>query len=435
MPRVLRGSIPGWGALVAAAILVGPVMPVLHAQVPEEGPPEANRFDAELLAHPAVADALAWLENRFDAQVEEWIRITEIPAPSTMEEERGAYVAEQMRAEGLDVSVDSIGNVIGVREGSGDGPTLVFAAHLDTVHPLDADVSVTRDGDTLRAPGVFDDSASLANMLAVIRALNEGGVRTRGDLVFIGTVQEELGLHGMNYWLDENPDRADMLVAMDGGLGSIPYGALGIYWTRYHFLGEGAHTNQSAGRPHPGRALAEAVTSIYEIPVPEEDGGAVYNVGMFDGGSVFNAIAERVSFTMDLRSVNPDHLERLHGEIEAKVAAAAEAHGVEWEAEEVNRMPAGGTAEMLADRRVHPLVVTAEAVYGHLELGNSARPTGSTDANAGVVRGIPSISVGRSRGGDQHTLSEWAHWPSALPATQAVLLLAVSLAELDPPVG
>jgi tripeptide aminopeptidase len=422
-PSVLRAVGPGIVALLVTAV-VGLPAADLSAQAPSEG----SRFSPGLLEHPQVAEALQWLEDNFQDQVEEWVLINEIPAPSGMEEERGAYVAEEMRREGLEVSVDAIGNVIGVREGRGEGPTLVFAAHLDTVHPIDTDVTVRRDGEILRSPGIFDNSASVANMLAMIRALNHAGLETEGDLIFIGTAQEELGLRGMIHWLEENEGVTDMLIAMDGGLGRIPYGALGIYWTRYHFHGEGSHTNTSAGRPHPARALSDAVRSIYEIRIPEGRGGAVYNVGMLDGGSVFNAIPERVSFTMDLRSVNPVLLDSLHAEIEARVVAAAEAHGVRWEAEEVNRNPAGGTEEQLQDRREHPLVVTAEDVYGHLGLPNEPVASGSTDANAGVVRGIPSISVGRSEGGDQHTLSEWAHWPSALPATQAVLILGVSLA-------
>src|SRR5690606_33303779 len=115
------------------------------------------------------------------------------------------YVKAQLEAEGLVVTIDSIGNVIARRPGVGGGDTIVFAAHLDTVHPLDTDVSVTRDGNVLRAPGIFDNSASVANMLAVARALNRAGVRTRGDILFIGTVQEELGLIGMDWWLENNP--------------------------------------------------------------------------------------------------------------------------------------------------------------------------------------------------------------------------------------
>ena len=48
-------------------------------------------------------------------------------------------------------------------------------------------------------------------MLATIRAMNRAGVRTQGDVIFVATVQEELGLVGMNYWLDHHPGVTDML--------------------------------------------------------------------------------------------------------------------------------------------------------------------------------------------------------------------------------
>jgi len=393
---------------------------------------QGSLFTAQIRDQRSVKDALTWLDGHFPEQVREWIHITEIPAKSTFEAQRTAYVKAQMEAEGLEVSVDSIGNVVGIRRGTGGGPTVVFAAHMDTVHPMDTDVTVKQDGDTLRAPGIFDNSASVANMLSTIRALNRGHVRTRGDLVFIGTVQEELGLNGMRYWFAHNPGVADMLVAMDGGLGRIGYGALGIRWSRYWFRGEGAHTNYSAGKPHPVRALADAVRSIYELRVPEGRGGAVYNVGMIGGGRVFNAIPQDVYFTMDLRSVNAQLLDSLDAEITARVSAAAQGNRVRWDMERVQEIPAGGTADQLTDRLAGPLVQTAIDVYGSLGLPNGTIASGSTDGNIGVGLGIPTISVGRSRGANQHTLTEWADRPSALPATKAIVLLAVSLAGIGP---
>ncbi|HVG44845.1 MAG TPA: M20/M25/M40 family metallo-hydrolase [Longimicrobium sp.] len=378
---------------------------------------------------PAVREALAWIDGNFAAQVQEWVRITQIPAQSTHEQRRAAYVAEQMRAEGLEVSVDSIGNVTGRRRGEGGGPVVVFAPHLDTVHPLDTDVTVKVDGGTLRAPGVFDNSASVADVLAVVRALNRAHVRTRGDLVVVATVQEELGLRGMDWWLAHNP-RPDMLVAVDGGLGPVSYGALGIYWTRYHFTGEGSHTNSSTGKPHPARALADAVRSIYGLRIPEGQGGAVFNVGMMGGGLVFNAIPQEVWFTVDLRSVNPALLDSLDAEITGRVAAAARENRVQWRREPVQRLAAAGTEEMLRDRRAGAIVQTALDVHRFLGIEPRAEASGSTDANVAVTRGIPAIAVGRARGGDQHTLSEWADRDSALPATRMLLLLAVSLAGL-----
>ncbi|MFN7194316.1 MAG: hypothetical protein ACK5U4_22995, partial [Rhodospirillales bacterium] len=57
----------------------------------------------------------------------------------------------------------------------------------------------------------------------------------------------------------------DLLIAMDGGLGPVSYGALGIYWTRYKFTSEGAHTLQSRGKPTPVLAMADAVQRIYQL--------------------------------------------------------------------------------------------------------------------------------------------------------------------------
>lgn len=380
--------------------------------------------------HPAVRRALAWLERNEDAQIAEWIRLTEIPAPSRQEQRRAAYVKAELEKLGLTVTVDSIGNVTAVREGVGDGPVLVFAAHMDTVHPEETEVRVRRSGDTLRAPGIFDNSSSVANMLAIARALHETSVRTKGDVVFVATVQEELGLRGMEYWFDHAPVKTDLLVSLDGGLGPVAYGALGIYWTRYVFTGPGSHTNTSAGKPHPVRALADAVRDIYTIEIPYGQGGAVYNVGMLRGGTIFNAIPEEASFTMDLRSVNPVLLDSLDREIESRVARAAEAHGVGWRKEVELRNRAGGTEEMLADRRTHPLVETAIAAHEHVGVRLGPVPaiaTGSTDGNVGVVRGVPSIAIGRGRGGDQHTLSEWALASTALPATKIALLIALAM--------
>jgi acetylornithine deacetylase/succinyl-diaminopimelate desuccinylase-like protein len=392
-----------------------------------------TRWDAALAGRADVRAALAQLEREFPRQVDEWVRIAEMQGKSQHEQARGAYVRAAMQRAGLTVSTDSIGNVIGRRAGRAGAPTIVFAAHLDIVHPLGTDLKVKRDGDTLRAPGIFDNSASVANLLAVIRAMHDAGVRTDANFVFIGTAQEELGLKGMDYWLAHNP-KPDYLVAMDGGLGPIAYGALGIYWTRYTFTGAGSHTVTSRGKPTPVKALARAVDRIYEIVVPALPEGAVYNIGQVHGGTIFNGIPQELAFTMDLRSPDPKLLDSLDKRITGIVADAARAEGVQWKKEEDTHNQAGGTTAMLAGARANPIVQTAIDVHRFVGIdigpaGREAVATGSTDANMGVVRGIPSIAIGRSMGGNQHTLTEWAEWKSALPATKMVLLLAVALSD------
>ena len=116
------------------------------------------------------------LQLREPATVEEQIRMTEIPAPPFMENERAAYYLEQLRSRGLaDAYIDSEGNAIGIRRGSGNGPTLLIAAHLDTVFPPEVDTTVEfRDG-RYYAPGIGDDTRGLAVLLAVIEVLEESG--------------------------------------------------------------------------------------------------------------------------------------------------------------------------------------------------------------------------------------------------------------------
>lgn len=403
------------------------------AALPLQAQQTSSLFTPANARRTDIAAATAWLETNFPRQVEEWIRIAEIRGKSEFEQQRGAYVRAEMERAGLIVTTDSIGNVTGRRKGSGGGPTIVLAAHMDIVHDTSVVLKVRRAGDTLHAPGIFDNSASVANMLAVIRALHATGVNTKGDLVFVATAQEELGLRGMDYWLEHNP-RPDMLVAMDGGLGPINYGALGIYWSRYRFKSAGSHTVTSRGKPTPVKALSAAIAKIYTLSPPPLPAGAVYNVGQVHGGVIFNGIPQDLYFTMDLRSPNPTLLDYLDGEIDGIVAEAARAEGVEWSREIVQKNRAGGTADMLKDRLAHPLVQTAIDIHKFVGIklpeGREAEATGSTDANVGVVRGIPSISVGRSYGGNQHTVTEWADWPSALSATRMVLLLATTLAGL-----
>ncbi len=396
--------------------------------------PYPTAWDPAILQRADVRAAIAHLERGFEGQVAEWIRIAEMPGKSEHERQRGEYVRAEMVKEGLQVSVDSIGNVTGVRKGRGGGPTVVFAAHLDIVHPLETDLRVRRAGDTLHAPGIFDNSASVANMLAVIRALKAARLVTTGDLVFVATVQEELGLRGMAYWLANNP-RPDLLIAMDGGLGPISYGALGIYWTRYRFTADGAHTLRSRGRPTPVRALADAVQRIYALQFPPLPDGAVVNVGQVHGGVIFNGIPQDLFFTVDLRTPDPVLLDSLDRTIGRVVREAAEREGVALKVEVEQKNGAGGTARMLEGARAHPLVQTAVDIQRHLGVrvgmpgAAEAIATGSTDANVGVVMGIPSISVGRSYGGDQHTLSEWADRPSALIGSKLSLLLAATFGD------
>ena len=154
-------------------------------------------FTPTLLQQADIQKALASIDERKAPIIDEWIRLTEIPAPSTKEGARAKYVRAEMEKLGLtDIRSDDMMNLSGVRKGTGGGPVVVFAAHMDTVFPEGTDVKVKREGDILRAPGIGDDTGNLVATLEMFRALNRAGIKTKGDLVFLASVQEELGQIG-----------------------------------------------------------------------------------------------------------------------------------------------------------------------------------------------------------------------------------------------
>ena len=114
-------------------------------------------FQPSLLEKPDVHKAIQSVDDRAAGIVDEWIRLVEISAPSGKEQARAKYIRAEMEKLGLsDIRTDDWSNVSGVRKGTGGGPTVVFAAHTDTVFPDGTDLKVKREGDILRAPGVGD---------------------------------------------------------------------------------------------------------------------------------------------------------------------------------------------------------------------------------------------------------------------------------------
>ncbi len=400
--------------------------------------PFPTKFSPEIAARADVKAALAYVDREFEAQVNEWIHLTEIPGLSGHEQKRAEYIAGELTKLGLTPQSDTMGNVWAVRKGTGGGPSVVFAAHMDTVQPLDTPLKVRREENgTMHAPGITDDTAALPAQLQALRAMREAKVETKGDLVFLFTVQEEVGLKGMYHWIEQHRGITDMLVAVDGGLGPVNYGALGIYWSRMKFSGDGGHTLSSRDRPNTVRAAARCIERIYSVPLPPADDPvpAIYNVGgMMTSGQVVNAIPQEVTFTVDLRTVDPALLQTLDKSIMATCEEAAAWQKVKFTREWIQRSEAGGRPEQLAARRAHPVVQTAIDILRFLDVSlpasREAVPSGATDGNVGVLLGIPTVSIGAANGGGGHTLQEWARTDSAKTGTQQIVLMAVSLAEI-----
>jgi tripeptide aminopeptidase len=397
---------------------------------------QTSWFSEARMRRPEMRKALESLNE--SSIVDEWIHLTEIPAPSGKEQARAEYVRGEMQKLGLtDIRTDEMSNVSGVRKGSGGGPTVAIAAHLDTVFPLGTDIKVKRDGDTLRAPGIGDDTANVIALLEAFRALNRAGSKTRGDLIFVASTQEELGLKGAKYWLTHSGYKPDMFVALDVPSNEVWYGALRIDLMKLFFTAPSVHTLYSRGTPSPAKAVAKGISAVYSIGLPPLAEGVgdvrlpTINVGMLGGGTVANAIPSETWFSVDLRSIDTPTQDRLRGAIVDAARGVAEQEHVGFRVENTVMTEDYSKALPREQRLNHPLVQTALATANAFRPAGSPvivpRDLGSTDANIAISLGIPAVASGAVLSRNQHQLEENAQASSIVPGIKQLITLAVLL--------
>ncbi len=386
---------------------------------------QESLFKPEIALSQLAQDVFSFIEEHQDDIIEEWIKLTEIPAPSGHEQQRAQYFVEQFEAAGLEeIAVDEVGNVVGIWRGTGQGEKIVFAPHMDTVFQDLWEIRVTREGNILKAPGIGDNTASCINLLWTLRALKHAGFVPVNDYYFLVTVGEEMGKTGMKFFFNNTREQFDKVIALDGGLGGITYGAFGFGGREVTLRGPGAHTLSSKGVPNPNLAMAKAVRQIYQISIPTEprEKWTVLNIGLVRGGRSRNAVSQETTFYVDLRSHDQDELDEAGRQIDEICYQAAEEEGVEVE---ITRRD--DKAAQIPGARNSTLVRTAEDVLEFLGVEPRLDPWGVTDANIGIRLGIPSISLGRTRSRGGHTLQEEAEIDGLFVGMKQVALMFLSL--------
>jgi acetylornithine deacetylase/succinyl-diaminopimelate desuccinylase-like protein len=375
---------------------------------------------------PKVEKAFTFIDQDRDNILQEWIAITEINAPSGHEKERAAYIEKLLRNYKLEnIHYDEAGNLIGVRRGVGGGLVTVFDAHLDTVFQPGLKIKATvRDG-RVYAPGVGDDTRNIEALLATIRALNAAQVKTKGDLIFVFTTDEEGGLTGAEHFVKENKGKIAYYVALDGGYEGFTYAGIGINWYRHHFIGPGGHTRSRTPPYSASLPVAHAISRIYELKVPSTPPSNL-NIGMLGGSEVVNAKAADAWFTVDLRSTSNEVIADLEKQIAAILEDEAKRSNFQLKTDVISKSPAA----VIPGHRDSAMVKIAEAVHRALGFDPPITPTGSNNSSAALLAGIPSISTGAGPCRDSHALTENCEIEPLYNGIKKVLLLELALAGL-----
>jgi tripeptide aminopeptidase len=388
-----------------------------------------------LLSNIQVKEGLEFIKLDNEKTVADQIEITAIPAPTFQEQVRAEYYKTRLIELGLKgVTVDRVGNVFGVRPGTGHGPSLVVSSHLDTVFPEGTDVNPKLKDGKIYAPGIADNGRGLAVVLTMIRALDEANIQTKGDLIFGATVGEEgLGdLRGVKALFNDNADIDGFISIEPGSPERTTYLATGSHRYSITYHGPGGHSFGDFGKPSAIHALGRAIAMIAELETPE-DPKTTFTVGTIQGGTSVNTIAASAKMVIDIRSTSQKELLRLEERILSAINLAAKEENKRWNADSINM-----DIELVGDRPAGSqssdalIVQTALAATKAIGFEPILDHPSSTDSNVPISLGIPAVTLGG--GGDfggVHTLNEFFDPKDAYVGVQKVFLTTLGLVGID----
>ena len=346
-------------------------------------------------------------------------------------------MAELMRETFLDLGLqvqwqqveEGRANVLGTLPGSGGGPSLMFNGHLDTSYsgrepwlrhvPGFQPSAFVEDG-RLYGLGISNMKGALACYVEALRALADGRVRLRGD-VLVAAVSGEIekaqrgDAQGAEYrgyaagsrYLVSHGGVADMCVLGEPTESKVVLGHFGSLWLRISTRGPFVHTAFSEGKRDENAIvrLRDVLDAVLEwIPTWEGDpenayrgAKAIVNVGAVEGGFGWRVsrTPHRADLFLDVRVPPTKEMATARGQVLDLVRDLAERfpeHGIEGEV----YVTAPG-AEIAEE---HPLVGALDEA--HAEVFGAAPERDVTrwfsDASVLTRYGIATVNYGTSTG-------------------------------------
>lgn len=431
VPRSLRSAcLPLVAALCSAGIAQAQGFSTV-APTPQQVSPGVDQAYRQLMASPAVSQLLDAVKADHERSIEDLKMLTEIEAPPFNERKRAEAFLVRAKALGLaDAKIDAEGNVVGLRKGTGNGPTLLVSAHLDTVFPAGTDVKVKERDGKLYAPGISDDTRGLSVLLSWLKVLNDNKVQTVGDLLFVANVgEEELGnLRGIKRIFADHRDIDGMV-----GLEPAPDGSVTVLGTASHryevsFKGPGGHSYLAFGQvPSAIHGMGRAIARIGDIKTPSFP-KTTFTVGTVSGGQSVNTIAPDARMAIDIRSDEMGPLLDTERKILAAVDEGVAEENKRWGVNTltvshklIGDRPGGRTQ---VDSAIAEAAVRSNTAFGHKTIFIG----GSADANVPMSLGIPAIIIGGGgKTGGFHALGEWIDMTDGWKGAQSSLMTVLGL--------
>lgn len=342
---------------------------------------------------------------------EETIQLIEtlcgIPAPSHHEERRAEFVKNWLETNGAKgVYIDSALNVLYPVGCEGRDDIVVFLAHTDTVFPDMEPMPFVNDGEYLYSPGVGDDTTSLAVLMMIARYVTQNDLKpSRGVLFVANSCEEGLGnLKGTKQFMSDYEGRITEFYSFDATFPGMTNKCVGSHRYEILFETEGGHSFGAFGNRNAIHAMADVVCRLYECEVPVDGNSrTTYNVGIVEGGTSVNTIAQSCKVLYEYRSDSAECLAKMQAFFEETIARAKEDNIADITVNLLGVRPCekGVDSVRLAEMTTKAIRISEK----HSGIPCKAK-SGSTDCNIPMSMGIPAIAVGVYMGDGTHTRAE-----------------------------
>jgi glutamate carboxypeptidase len=366
---------------------------------------------------------LAWLVETIEALVR-------IESPSTDKaavDRCGVDLEQRLQAlvpggRAWRIPTATAGDIVCASYGPASAPTQVLIlGHFDTVWPIGtlSRMPLERRDGRLHGPGTFDMKAGIGMAMLAVKALTAVAQQSAQLLPLriemLWTTDEEIGSHASRALIEEQARKSAAVLVLEPSLpgGAVKTARKGVGELTLDVQGVSAHAgidpSKGASAIH---ELAELITQL--APLNDPARGSSVNVGVIEGGTRSNVIAEHARAVVDVRVATLADTERVESFVRGLRVRDARARLTITGG--IDRPPLERSAGVV---RLYELARDVARQIGR-ELGEGSTGGGS-DGNFTAALGVPTLDGFGAIGDGAHALHEHVEldslaWRSALLA-------------------
>jgi len=326
------------------------------------------------------------------------VMISEIPAPTFMEQKRISFLGQRFNECGLtNCCTDEVGNALAFLPGKNNHQTILLTAHADTPFGAGQDHSCTVDGGTIHGPGVADNSLGLAVLATLPTLLDRLDIRLQSKLLFLSSIRSlnQGDQCGIRFFLANSREPVKAAIAIEG----IPLGRL--HYRSMASLGGmiSCHIDRKVNHRSAIEILNRIINQLDKISLPAESHTDLI-LGTITGGASYKIPARQAQLQFQLRSDDDRVVKDVTARINSMLEKIGRELGVSAQLKDLAHTRSGGL------RSSHPFVIQTRRIMTALGI-QPQKSIYSPIITGYVEQGIPAVGLGLTYGDNIHYPDEY----------------------------